>query len=249
MGAKAFSNSSSDGPRQLLAVDEEGRRRVHAELLGAARAHGGDVIEELLVGQALVEALLGEARLLGHLEELGPRVAAHEGPGLLRVEQRADQRENLVAARAARQHRGARRQVVERELAHDEAHLAGVDVLLLERREHGVVEVGAVAAGHGGVLHDRDGRVVLAEHEVGQRAGLRQLLGRHLGGACLLALGLGRQRHAPGGGEAESGAAGELAAGGGAKDGIAQVGHGRGSSSGSVAAQRLRALLRHFPSR
>ena len=80
IGAKAFSKSSSDAPVELLAVDEEGRRRAHPERVGAARAHGGDVVEQLLVGQALVEALLGEARLLGELEELRPRVALARRP-------------------------------------------------------------------------------------------------------------------------------------------------------------------------
>ena len=54
---------------------------------------------------------------LATLKSSGARVAAHEGPGLLGVEQRGDQREGLVAAGAARQHGGGRRQVVERELA------------------------------------------------------------------------------------------------------------------------------------
>ena len=45
-----------------------------------------------------------------------------------------------------------------------------------------------MAAGHRGVLDDGDRRVGLAEHEVGQRAGLHQLLGGHLGGSRLAAL-------------------------------------------------------------
>src|SRR5581483_3253563 len=105
----------------LLAIDEEGRRGVDAEGVGGTRADGRDVVQQLLVGEALLERLLGETRLLGDFQELGLGVAAHEGPLVLLGEERGDEGERLAVARAAGEHRGRSRQVVQRELAHDEA--------------------------------------------------------------------------------------------------------------------------------
>src|SRR5436190_2238899 len=48
-------------PAEDLAVDEKGRRGVHAELLRRARARFLDAVEHLLIRQALVEGLLREA--------------------------------------------------------------------------------------------------------------------------------------------------------------------------------------------
>src|SRR5262245_44134867 len=70
-------------PVELLAVDEERGRRVDAKRLGGARADGGDVIEQPLIGETFLEALLGEACLPGKLEQFRPRVTLDEGPIVL----------------------------------------------------------------------------------------------------------------------------------------------------------------------
>src|SRR5262245_22321092 len=72
-----------------LAVDEEGRGGVHAELLRPAVAHRVDAVEHLLVGEAGLETLLGEAVLLGDPEQRLERLLHH--PVLLLGEQRVDQ--------------------------------------------------------------------------------------------------------------------------------------------------------------
>ena len=52
-----------------LAVDEEGRRRIHAEHLAGMLAIRLELVEKGLIAQALVVALLGEADLLGDDEQ------------------------------------------------------------------------------------------------------------------------------------------------------------------------------------
>ena len=59
--------------------------------------------------------------------------------------------------------------------AEDQPRLAGVDVFRLQLRQRRRVEMRAVRAGHRGVFDDRHRGVGLAEHLVGQRAGLQQL--------------------------------------------------------------------------
>src|SRR5262249_42772392 len=56
-------------PGVLLAVDEQGRGRAHAELGRGPLARLFDVVEQLLIRQALLKALLRKARLLGELLE------------------------------------------------------------------------------------------------------------------------------------------------------------------------------------
>src|SRR5690606_13994777 len=56
--------------RQALAVDEERRRGADAERIAGARSPGRDLIEQLLIGKALVEAFLRKAGLLGNVEQL-----------------------------------------------------------------------------------------------------------------------------------------------------------------------------------
>ena len=63
-----------------------------------------------------------------------------------------------LGAGAVGQHRGLQRDLVEREVAQDQPHLAGVDVALLQPRQRLLVEGGAVRAGERGVLDDRDRR-------------------------------------------------------------------------------------------
>src|ERR1051326_5717478 len=83
-------------------IDEKRRRRVHAELLRAALTHPIDAVEHLLIRQAFVESLLGEAKLLGDREELRQRIA-HERPLLLGLEQRVADVEIFVARAAPQQ--------------------------------------------------------------------------------------------------------------------------------------------------
>ena len=105
--------------------------------------------------------------LLGDRHELRDRLL--DRPLGLLLKQRLDQRIEFVLVGAARQHRGAGGQRIEREFAEDEAHLAGVDVALLQFRIGGLVEVRAVRAGHRGVFDDGDRSVVLAERAVAER--------------------------------------------------------------------------------
>ena len=48
----------------LLAIDEEGRRRIHLQHLAGVFLVGGDLVEQRLVLQAILDLLLAEARLL-----------------------------------------------------------------------------------------------------------------------------------------------------------------------------------------
>lgn len=61
---------------------------VDAELVGGVFAAGADVVEELLVGQASLEALLGEADLFGQLRQGIDRIVGADPIRLLFVEQR-----------------------------------------------------------------------------------------------------------------------------------------------------------------
>jgi hypothetical protein len=78
-----------DGRRlgELLAVDEEGRRGADAEGFGRAGADGRQLVEKSLIGQALIEALLGEAGLLGDFEQFGRGVFFDVGPVSLGFEE------------------------------------------------------------------------------------------------------------------------------------------------------------------
>src|SRR6266700_5423670 len=148
-------------------VDEKSRRRVHAELLRPALTHPIDAVEHLLIRQALVEALLGEAQLLGDGEQLRQRIAS-ERPLLLRLEQRVDD-VVIFVARAPRQHEARRRQRVERELAQDVADLAGVDVFRFQRRIDFDGEIRAMAAGHRRIFDQRNRRLGAAQRLLAER--------------------------------------------------------------------------------
>src|SRR5712691_1635020 len=84
-----------EGAWELLAIDEEGGGGIDAELLRCPRAHVLDAIEELLILQALVEALLAQPSLLGDGKERLQRPLHH--PILLLRKQRLDHR--VVALR------------------------------------------------------------------------------------------------------------------------------------------------------
>ena len=129
-----------------------------------------DLAEQVLVGEALVELLLGDAGLPRDLQQLLLGVAPRSGPGLLRLEQGVDHGVIAVVAGAAGEHEGCGGEIVERELAQHVTDLAGVDIFGLQLGEHFGLEIGAVRAGHRGVFNDGDGRVVLADDDVGQRA-------------------------------------------------------------------------------
>src|SRR5262245_33798378 len=134
-------------PRHFLTVDKEGWRRANAEAICGSRSDFDDVIHKLLICQTFVEAFLGEAGLFGELEKLRHRIAAHKRPLVLLGKERRNQGKGLVPAGAARQHRSGHSEFVEGELAHDKAHLAGVDEPFFDRRKNLVVEIGAVTTG------------------------------------------------------------------------------------------------------
>src|SRR5271166_2935156 len=113
------------GAAENLPIDEESRGRIDAELHCAGAAFL-DSLEHLLIRETFVEALLGEARLSGNVQHRLQRLLHH--PVLLLQEQRLDQREILILAGATRQHGTGGGKRVQRELAEDEADLAGIDV-------------------------------------------------------------------------------------------------------------------------
>src|SRR5262249_15741417 len=169
-----------EGAAENLAIDEEGRRGVHIELRCRPRAGFLDAGEHLLIRQAFVEALLGEAGLLGDGEHRLQRLLHH--PVLLLREEGLDQRKIFVLAGAARQHGGGGGQRVERKFPENEANLAGIDVFLLQLRVRRLVEMAAVRAGHRGIFDDGDRGIVGALDLVAQRARRHQLRHRHFGG-------------------------------------------------------------------
>jgi hypothetical protein len=97
-----------------------------------------------------------------------------ECPTFLRLVEHVDDRIPFRIVGAARQHEPRCRERIERELARDEADLAGIDVFGLERRPGLDVEIHAVMAGERGVLDHRDRRVGCAEDLLGKRAELQQ---------------------------------------------------------------------------
>src|SRR6185312_16578692 len=72
-------------PGDLLAVDIEGRRALEAEIVDRLVAHALNGVEEVLVLQRLVEAVVGESELqrdgLDRIERL-----VRDAPGVLRAE-------------------------------------------------------------------------------------------------------------------------------------------------------------------
>src|SRR5690606_39941127 len=59
---------------------------------------------------------------------------------------------------------------VERKIAVDETHLAGVDIAFLDLRQRLVMELAAMGTGQRGIFHDRHRRIGLAEHVFGRSA-------------------------------------------------------------------------------
>src|SRR6516162_4412638 len=99
----------------LLAVDEEGRRRINLQHLARIFLVGGDLVEQRLVLQALFDLLLGQAGLLADPRQALGGVLHH--PVVLRLEQEVGHSEifvGIAVGDAARQHRARGRLDVER---------------------------------------------------------------------------------------------------------------------------------------
>ena len=105
--------------------------------------HRVDAGKDLLVGEAGIEAFLGEADLLRQAEERGLRVI-DERPLSLLLEEEVDDRGNTLRRSAMGEHdrRGCDR--IEREFAEDVIDLAGVDSTCLEG-----LKISALKAGNG----------------------------------------------------------------------------------------------------
>src|SRR5665213_3171557 len=164
---------------ELDAVDEEGRRRVDAKLLGGGEAALQHLVLTRLVGKAIVELGLAHAA-----EQRQPRqrrlVVLGEPPLLLVGEQRVDKGVELGGRGAARDHRRAQGRLVERIVAQHELRLAVVDPRLLDLRQHLGGEMRAMRTGERGVLYDGDRRILVAQNPVvrGQRQNLAGIGGR-----------------------------------------------------------------------
>ena len=131
---------------------------------------GGDLVEQRLILQAVLDRLLAEPGLLADPRQGLGGVLRH--PVVLLPEQHVDDGEifaGIVLGDAARQHRARRGLDVEREFAEHVTDLAAVDVFRLDLREHGFVEVRAMPAGHRGVFGDRHRGVGGTERHVRQR--------------------------------------------------------------------------------
>ena len=139
--------------------------------LGSDSIH---IVQKLLVRQASFEGLLCKTRQTGDLKQGFASVGGCR-PGPLLLEQDIDHRKELWFRRATRQHDGGCSARIERKLAQDEAHLAGVDVFFLERLIIILVKAGAMRAGHRHVFDDGDRSGLLAERHFLERALLHHL--------------------------------------------------------------------------
>ena len=137
---------------------------------------GGDLVEQRLVLQALLDRLLAETGLLADPDQRFSGVFQH--PVVLLLEQHVDHGEIfacVVLGDAARQHRASRGLDVEREFAEHVANLAGVDVFRFDLRKHGFVKGGAMRAGHRREFGDRHRGVGRTERHIGQRDRFRDI--------------------------------------------------------------------------
>src|SRR6267154_105760 len=137
-----------------LTVDDERRRRVDAQRL-TGLVVGDHRVAHRLVGEAGLDLVLAQAGDAQRLGEFGDRVGGG-GPGLLARENKVDHAEIAVLAGALGDLGGLGGDLVEREIAVDQLHLAGVDPLLFDLGQDLRVEVGAVRASERGVLDQRD---------------------------------------------------------------------------------------------
>src|SRR4051794_14243052 len=74
------------GPDDLLAVDEEGRRRLDLELLLGGEAAGEDLVLQRVVLEAGLDLVLAHAAELGDARDAGNRVLGNAPTPLLREE-------------------------------------------------------------------------------------------------------------------------------------------------------------------
>src|SRR5712664_4458001 len=188
-----------------LTVDDERRRRVDAQRL-AALIVGDHRIAHRLVGEAGLDLVLAHAGDAQRLGELGDRVGGG-GPGRLAREDEIDHAEIAVLAGALGDLGRLGGHLIEREIAVDQLHLAGVDPLPFDRWQDLRAEMGAVRTGERGILDHRDRGVGVAQHMVagqdGQQGGLvggrrrrgRQRAGRSGTGAEIAAKRTRGHRH------------------------------------------------------
>ena len=176
-GAKAFSKSSSVPPTSLLPLMKKvGVCSTPKLWFARSRTATMSRISFSFLWQAS-KACARQPHLLGEPEQLRQELLAGLccRPLLLLGEQCRDERHGALAAGAPRGHEGVCRSLVQGELAEHQPHLAGIDVLLLEGRQHVVVEVGARPAGQVGIFDDRHGRIGVADRELRQWPGLHEL--------------------------------------------------------------------------
>ena len=153
-----------------LAVDEEVRRANHTER-ASALLDGVERVDHALILAAGVKLGARHPHLACHIED---RLGAHllADPGGLLTHQLVVELEIFVRRGAAHRNGGGARLKPDRELADDEAHLAGVDVLALQLGKHLDLELAAVGARHRGVLDDGHRRIGTAEGHLGERTRL-----------------------------------------------------------------------------
>ena len=125
-------NSSHGDVLDLLAVDQEGRGRVDAVGLGVLLVLRHQRLGERAVLHAGVHLRVGHPRLPADAIELARPAPARrwQSPSFSwRREQHVDDAEVAVGRRAAGDHRRPEARLVEIDLAEDQPHLAGVDVV------------------------------------------------------------------------------------------------------------------------
>ena len=128
---------------------------VEVDLLLGGLCLRHDPVGQFLVLEALGRLDLGHAARAHRGDQRIDRLV-DEGPFVLLGEQELVGGEGLVVAEAAGQHEGRDVDRIARELTEDEAHLAGVDVVLLQLRKGLLAEDGAVRAGQRTVFDHRD---------------------------------------------------------------------------------------------
>src|SRR6202046_4531196 len=137
-----------------LAVDDEGWRAGHLDLVGRPVSDGQHRVGLRLILEAGHRLIVGEAgRAHGGDQRLERLV--DERPLVLLTEQKLDGGESLVVADAARKQESCNVERVARKFTKDESDLAGVDVILLEVRKDLEAEEGEMGPGRRAVFDDR----------------------------------------------------------------------------------------------
>src|ERR1700691_5817712 len=159
-----------------LAVDDEGWRAGHLDLVGRPLADGHHRVGLCLILEARHRLIVGEA---GRTHGGDPRLErlVDEGPLVLLTEQKLDGGERLVVADAAGEQESRNIERVARKFTKDESDLAGVDVILLQLGKDLAAEGRAMGPGQRAVLDDGHARRV-AYRQFGQRSRLED--GRHV---------------------------------------------------------------------